>query len=558
MMNKSGIRSSPFVLVLLVCAAGICSGEIIPSNRRVDWNPGIPGGIPVRTKIFADVKTAYGAYGDGSHDDSAALQNAMNACPAGQVLQIPAGTYRITSQLTIAKGIVLRGDGPSLSKIALDNSSASRIIQIGDISGNITGIPVTGGSIKGSNRITVSDASRFSVGDMIIIDIRDDGSLIQNGYRGYCSQFKRRDGGGDWRSIGQVLEITAKSGDTLEIRSPLHWNFSSRFSPEVYPANGTVVKYAGLEDIQLFRTSPYNGNGNIILMRWAAYCWVKNVECRRVAGRHIQLQRSYKCVVRDSFCHDAWNYDKGGTAYGICLDEYTTDCLVENNIVFHLNNPMTFENSGGGNVFGYNYADDAVLASAPDWMLSDIGTHCTWPHMELVEGNRCGMICSDNVWGGGGYVTLFRNHVKGRHFSRTEKANVSGFDIEAHNWFFNIVGNVLLEPGVDAVYELYDAPDCSPKAAYRLGYVRGCSPTDATTYSTLLRHGNFDYVTNETKWDAGILDHLIPASLYLHSKPAFFGTKPWPIIGPDVIPMTGMIPAEERFLAIGDGSKSGL
>jgi hypothetical protein len=62
-----------------------------------------------------------------------------------------------------------------------------------------------------------------------------------------------------------------------------------------------------------------------------------------------------------------------------------------------------------------------------------------------------------------------------------------------------------------------------------------------------LRHGNYDYQSQSVKWDPGIADRDLPDSLYLESKPAFFGGLPWPSIGPDRTPVAGTIPARERY-----------
>lgn len=55
----------------------------------------------------------YGAVGDGSTDDTTALQNALNALAAGQILQFePGKPYKITSGLTCSTAnIELRGGG---------------------------------------------------------------------------------------------------------------------------------------------------------------------------------------------------------------------------------------------------------------------------------------------------------------------------------------------------------------------------------------------------------------------------------------------------------------
>src|SRR5216110_2454958 len=106
-------RHGLVVLASLILLSQSLFADIIPSNRRINWDPGIPGGIPNRTTIFANVRNApYSAVGDDVHDDTSAIQSALNACPANQVVYIPAGTYRVSSVLRIPGSITVRGDGP--------------------------------------------------------------------------------------------------------------------------------------------------------------------------------------------------------------------------------------------------------------------------------------------------------------------------------------------------------------------------------------------------------------------------------------------------------------
>src|SRR6266566_5801929 len=52
---------------------------------------------------WANVKTKYGAVGDGVTDDTAAIQKALGALgPTNPTLYFPAGSYRITQTLTLA------------------------------------------------------------------------------------------------------------------------------------------------------------------------------------------------------------------------------------------------------------------------------------------------------------------------------------------------------------------------------------------------------------------------------------------------------------------------
>ena len=63
--------------------------------------------------------------------------------------------------------------------------------------------------------------------------------------------------------------------------------------------------------------------------------------------------------------------------------------------------------------------------------------------------------------------------------------------------------------------------------------------------STVLREGNFDYVTNQVRWDTAA--QTLPASLYLTSKPAFFGSLPWPWVDPTGTTKLYTLPAKARY-----------
>lgn len=72
----------------------------------------------------------YGAIGDGTHDDTAAIQAALNAANAagGGVVYLPAGQYKISSALTMYNRITLRGDGDYVTNIVQSSTSANGLI----------------------------------------------------------------------------------------------------------------------------------------------------------------------------------------------------------------------------------------------------------------------------------------------------------------------------------------------------------------------------------------------------------------------------------------------
>ncbi len=530
-------------------------GEIIPADRRINWNPGIPGGIPARTTICANVRTSpYSAVGDGVADDTNAIQSAINNCPAGQVVYLPQGTYKTTKELLINKGIVLRGDGPAKTKIqGYSTLTTGHIINMSGPSIAVVGIDVTSGSTKGSQTITVSDASSLAVGNTIMIDQLNDPALVNIGSCTFCSRDNNT------RVMRQITKITSKSGNTLTLDSPLAITFSSQFSPQVVKiTSGTQCESAGIEDLYVERVT--GGEGNIQSFQ-CNYSWIKNIESYNVIGEHIEIVSSYRNVLRDSYIHHSQSFGTSGEGYGVSLRFGTSDTLVENNVFYYLRHSMLLQAAGPGNVLGYNYSDRMFDENYPNtkYLQPDLVTHAAHPFMTLWEGNQGSRASEDFVHGSASHSTYLRNYIDG--YSQGEAQIIANgrhpIDDQAYNTHMNYVGNVLGLPGDTGTYEVSGVA-CSDtnKFVYKLGYPGdNCSTTgdDPNVKATILRQGNFDYITNSIHWDPNIADHTIPASYYLTSKPAFFGSYNWPAYGSDLSPMVGALPAEQRFKAIMSG-----
>jgi hypothetical protein len=74
------------------------------------------------------------------------------------------------------------------------------------------------------------------------------------------------------------------------------------------------------------------------------------------------------------------------------------------------------------------------------------------------------------------------------------------------------------------------------------------NPTTGQNLASYYVQGNYSYLLNTTDWIGGTVVTL-PASLYYSSKPSWWGTLPFPAIGPDCSPVNGSIPAEMRYRA---------
>lgn len=250
-----------------------------------------------------------------------------------------------------------------------------------------------------------------------------------------------------------------------------------------------------------------SGDPATIGIRNAAYCWVRHVESDYTSTNHVGVSSAYRCEFRDNYFHDSYDYGGGGHGYGVNLGQHVTDCLTENNIFKHLRHAMLVQVGACGNVFGYNYSIETQ--SEGTWVPCDISLHGHFPFMNLFESNVVQKIDVSDYWGPvGPGNTFLRNRIE-----------AYGLRIRDHSHAQNVIGNEFLTN--DQRIDIQES-----------------------VQNTFL-HGN--YVNGVVNWHPNVSDKTIPISLYLTEKPGFFGDVPWPIIGADLIPNAGKIPAQIRF-----------
>jgi hypothetical protein len=539
--RKNMIKS--LVILTGICfLSGAVSAEIISNDRRINWSPGIPGGIP-NYPVGVNVKD-YGAVGDNTSDDTIAIQNAINACPAGQAVYLPEGVYRTTARLNVNKGIVIRGEGPSKSKILSDSDDAI-ILYLG-AGGGPTGaaINVISGYAKDSSTIVAADTSSFSAGDYVgIYQDNEPGLVYPQGYSTTCTWCGF--GGNYLTCMAQIARITNKNGNELTLSQPLYYGFQASLNPKIQKIS--MIQGVGLEDIciEKARNEGASSTGNITAFG-LAYSWIKNVHSRMCLGAHVRMSYSYGCVIRDSFFDDAF-WRTGSRSYGIFLIFSNSANLIENNVLYRVTPAMCMEGGGSGNVFGYNFTKDSFHDNDPTWFIGASAiTHGAHPYMNLFEGNRLEGLHFDNTWGSSSHNTCFRNHI----IRACGQAiyGVKAVDVHEHNYYHNFVANVL---GLVGQTGTWGPSQCDVNnVMWRLGCLSsgaGGNPSDQDVTVRTLRHGNFSMIANETEWDPDISGRTFPDSYYLTSKPAWFGNILWPAIGPDVNGLANKIPAQVRF-----------
>jgi hypothetical protein len=565
------------------------AGGIIPADRMTTWNPGLnaAGGIPNRTTIWLTLSPR-----GGSLDDTARIQAALDSCPRGQVVKLNPGTFNINagglyfrrSECTLrgsGTGALGSGDGGTrLIKADRDTNRNFAVLYVGRGRPHIffSSTNLASDAIKGANSLTLVSNPGVAVGEIVLID-----QVTDNDPRVWWGPQHEPPGGGSrrWfarqdRSLAQMMEVTAVNGNTITFSTPFHITFKTEYGAQLsrygtdpgVRAFDPVLRRVGIEDLYVYGGMGGDGHGNISV-GLCAYCWVKNIEAHWSVGTSIGFYGTFRSVLRDSYIHETPDPNPGGGGYLVSINFGASDNLIENNVMWYGNKNIVMRATGGGNVVAYNYMDDAFGSFYPSSPEAGLNAgHFTTPHMELLEGNYSHNYKGDSFWGNSIYITVFRNHLSGLRAARPPLDNYkhgafpymdlqgrTAVDIQAHSNYTNLVGNVLGLKGQSLLsykqsgysyaqtvwsYEkLAGFPMDGEVTMWSIGSQQaGGWSWVPTTYQTQLRDGNWDWVTRSQRWH-GIggevgsgTPRVIPDSLYLTVKPAFFGSNPWPWVSP--------------------------
>ena len=554
---KSIIRRLPLVWLMVslgfsACALAQSWQGILDPTRAIDWTQaGVPGGIPNRA-VCTTIQAS--TYGNGSSDATSGIQTALNDCATNQAVALSAGTFRINGSLSIPSNRVLRGAGANQTILDLHGNGSYAIHFGSDTSPNTnTSNTITAGATQGSNSITVS-GSGISVGQLLMISQNDTSYMTPVGSDGTCDWC---DGGwpGNMDS-GQIVEVTTVNGSTIGFRPPLYMDYSAN-NPRAYRFS-VGAKNAGLESLQLYANN--TGYQTNIMMQGTEYCWIKDVESNFADGDHMMIYFSMGNEVRDSYFHDGFSHSPGSTDDDLVIALKSSANLIVNNIFYRQHASIMLEWGAAGNVIAYNTSTGNYHDSDLQWFINDFNFHGAHPWFNLFEGNVGDKFQADSIWGSSSHNTVFRNWFRGsRQYvppqngrgalqptnAQWENQNTFAYSIDFLSQFNNMVGNISGSSHLQAQgavnMKISPASGGGNPACYRFGYD---SETDAAVspnnaYNTAFMHGNYDCVAGTFQWDSNHTDHTLPPSFFLSSKPAWFGSVPWPAIGPDVSGGTG-------------------
>jgi len=466
---------------------------------------------------------------------------------------------------------------------------------------------------KGDTTLTInsSGSCAVSAGTWIQVFGNDNPSLINNnGTDGWCEWCGDNTGYYVMMQTVQVTAITSGtggSGSNVTISKPLYYppytsSVSVNGSTEPAGAKYAIITFptqkAGYENFRVDGSQNDVGADSMVLFQGCLYCWANGLDVyvtgSSSGSAHIELDYTYGNEVRNSYLHDQRS-GASGAGYGVYFQFQSGDGKVENNVIRHTRHWIVFQGGTSGTAVLYNYADDGYTDDTT-YLASGRTSHGAHDYFNLFEGNVASHVTADDFWGTTSHTVFWRNWLWGdetmnwnlngctvcqsTNMDGTTSNGFDAVDLYQSQQYYSYVGNVLGTSAIPtgANNSCAVASTESPHATWsnattsiscttnNCGYEAPGAPgvysygssglgSAAQSNSTITRNGNYDYkAAGVAYWDGGSTNNTLANSLYYSSKPSFFGTCRWPVVGYDQSPVYALNPAEATYLGANIGA----
>jgi hypothetical protein len=557
---------------------------ILPTENQGWWTPntaagtvgvGVPGGFDhllaggasdrAVSGTVRNVVTGYSADNTGVADATTAINAAITAAVSGDVVYLPAGTYRIDGNISVPyakSGITFRGAGSQAigGTTLVGNGSGSQVVMtIGwnnSWEGN-TYQDVTGTATKGTSNLTVASSSSFVVDGFAVVKLanEEDDTRIQAGAAPTWSS------GVFPRTRAFVHRVVAKpDAITVTIEPPLMLD-ATHCAPQIVHGDlvGWEARNIGVEGLRIIGgANAAHYQEGIVLARGIG-CWIYDVYFERAgsggSGNCIKLYHGYRNEVRKCvFMSKATTFDNSD---GAIQYQWQTSLLIEDNAFLRSSTA----------VHGWNvgiYSDGYIHNSVHAYNIFDacnkniLIAHATPCMLNLYEGLIGQRLQHDAYFNSTSHNTLFRNWFSGRQLDGSVNPNggyVSWFKRFSRN--FVLAGNVWGWDGNNGTsagelqfgypYSGNDSYSGTAQptagdfwadwAAYKAGTYTGgfagFGELDLDVEASFTIVHNYMSATVGTGAVTNATTDTLPASLFRTAKPDYFGSLAWPAIEAD-------------------------
>lgn len=410
------------LLLLLTSTFFISFAQQLEQGRTTDWSRAGAKSNPSPSATEVNILD-FGADATGNTPSNEAYSQAVASLnnEAGIVF-FPSGEYFFNAGISIPNDVRIEGESTE-TVLRFNLGGQGSLIHI---NGNIGSeeFPLSSSIAKGETELTLVNADAFETGDLIRIGCNDEDLMYSSWAYG---------------TLGQVVEVVEKEGNTLHLADPSTRNYVLNEAP--YIRKITPVRGAGISCLRVIREDATSSQTSNIFIRNAIDCEVANVESENCNFAHVEVNSSAHITIHGGYFHHAHAYGGGGQGYGVVFQETSSFNLAENNVFEHLRHSMLLQSGATGNVYGYNYSIDPhwISGMLPSNSAGDAVLHGNHPHHNLFEGNVIQNIVVDASHGNSGpFNTFFRN-----------RAELFGFfsDSGTPTDSMNIIGNEITNSG---------------------------------------------------------------------------------------------------------------
>ncbi|HVG97651.1 MAG TPA: glycosyl hydrolase family 28-related protein [Chloroflexota bacterium] len=337
-------------------------------------NTPAPGAAPE-----VDLRAAFGAAGDGVQDDRPAflaLAAAVNEgrVPAGAVVRLPAGRYRVSGDdpVVFRRPVVLRGDGPEATVVRPEFTRQRSVFLRAEGQGMYAqhsaslydgrqsrntypnapysplnvGAEHAPGPRRGDTALTLLRPELFEPGDQVYLLCDDAGPQVTYGPRNTrLRQFL----------LKQHAAVATVEGERLRLDVPLRDDFGGA-GPRLYrwtPLRGFGIEHLSVEDGNDIADTEAATTFKAVQLDGVLEGWVWDVHFRDNTSIPLSVGRSRRVVVSECLFDGARHVGGGGNGY---LPELymSDDCLVEYCTSVAGRHALICNWTCWGNVFRYN------------------------------------------------------------------------------------------------------------------------------------------------------------------------------------------------------------
>jgi hypothetical protein len=419
-----------FALFLTCCSALAA----IPTERFYAWGRtyiGVSGGIP----SYPVTTTLTGMDAANGTDVGPVINAAIAAETAGHAVKIDQdGWFKITTPIQLKTGVELIGRGTNT--VLVNETGSSCIVGGTTIDSNPfpnSALPtITSGALKGNTTVTLSDASTFSSGTLMIVRAYPNLTNEWMTFTGPEQTTGTTDSGGHNSELAQapdqIFWITGKSGNVITVDRPFAQDMTNNGAPMWY--NGSIasfgVSHLTISNVRSNGTTVASGL-SCIQLNQAHNFWIQDVNTRNTYSRAFLLTKCANGEIRHCWLN---GHQSGGpNGEQINLSKECSGILVEDNIGISLFPFICLGDAGQGvmgNAILFNYAYGNGTASAR--LGAAIYGHGAYENWNLIEGNIVPKVHMDGYKEGKAYTTIFRNWITGDDGSATTMRHAVSLD----------------------------------------------------------------------------------------------------------------------------------